>query len=220
MDLFDIIGPIMVGPSSSHTAGVVRIGNVVRKILDAEPKDIVVKFHGSFSTTYKGHGSDKAIIGGIMGFKADDPRIRGSLEVAKSSGIAYSFETITLKNAHPNSIVVQVKDKNGNGLKVIGESVGGGNIVIRRINDTVVELTGEYDTIITNHHDEPGVVSLVANVLAFNQINIANMRVFRSAKGGGAIMVIETDGIPDKGLAKTLAALPSIMWTSIIRGGK
>jgi L-serine dehydratase len=219
VDIFDIVGPVMIGPSSSHTAGIVRIGGFVRK-MTGPPKDITVQFSGSLASTYRGHGSDKAIIGGILGFKIDDPRIRESLDIANREGITFRFETVQLKNAHPNSLAVTVTNEQDSIIYVMGESIGGGNIIIRRIDDVDVELSGEYDAIITHHKDEPGIVSLVTNILGIKQINIAGMKVFRASKGGNAIMVIETDGQLDKSLAGILTGLPGIERAKIILGGR
>jgi len=218
MNVFDIVGPVMVGPSSSHTAGPVRIGNVARKILGAEPIEIAVKFHGSFAKTYAGHGSDRAIIGGMLGFLPDDSRIRDSLKIAAERGIAFKFETVELANAHPNTLIVEALEATGGKVFVLGESVGGGNIIIRQINNTLVEFTGQYDTLVIAHHDAPGAISLVTNLLSIRQINIASMKMYRSHKGGEAIMIIETDGLLDQGLAQYISALPNVTKTTILRG--
>lgn len=219
MNIFDIMGPVMVGPSSSHTAGVVRIGNCVRQILSEEPAAIVVRFHGSFATTYKGHGSDKAIIAGLLGFKADDERVKRSLEIAKERGITYEFKKIELSsNAHPNTLVVDITTNNNKRLQAIGESVGGGNFIIRRLNDTDVEFNGQFDTLIIDHRDAPGAVALVTSLLTAERLNIAGMRVFRSRKGGNSIMIIETDGAIDSALAEVIGRLPNINSSTFIPG--
>lgn len=218
MNIFDILGPIMVGPSSSHTAGVVRIGNVVNKILGDCPKKAAIKFHGSFSTTYMGHGSDKAIVAGLLGFQTDDPRIKTSFDSAKEQGMEFSFETIDLKNAHPNSILIEAESADGEKVELLGESIGGGNIVIRRINGIAVEFSGTYDTLITCHKDAPGAIALVSNLLSVEGINIATMNVFRARKAGDAIMIIEADGKLKKSLAKTILSLPHIEKAFIISG--
>lgn len=216
MNIFDILGPVMVGPSSSHTAGVVRIGNVVWKIFGETPTFIKIGFYGSFAKTYVGHGSDKAIIAGILGFKTDDIRIRNSLDIAEEKGIVFSFETIDLEYAHPNTVVIEAKKDNVKSLYLQGESIGGGNIIIRKINNTIVDFNGQYDTIIISHFDVQGVISLVTNLLSIEQINIASMKVYRATKGGEAMMIIETDQKLNKALEKTIMALPHIKNATVL----
>lgn len=218
MNLFDIIGPVMVGPSSSHTAGVVRIGNVARNILGCTPTKARIKFHGSFAKTYAGHGSDKAIIGGLLGCKPDDESIRNSLQAAADIGLVYSFEVVEIPDAHPNTLIVEAEASDGKYLSLLGESIGGGNILVRRINDIEVEYNGQYDTLVINHKDAPGAISLVANLLAVARINIASMKVYRASKGGDAIMLIEIDGKLDKALSKTVESLPHITKATVLEG--
>ena len=194
MNIFDIIGPVMVGPSSSHTAGAARIGAMARKILGETPKKARILFHGSFANTYKGHGSDKAVIGGLLGFAPDDMRIRDSLSIAEEEGLDFKFETITLDDTHPNTIVIIAETENGKHINMQGASVGGGNIIIQKLGGIDVDFNGNFDTLIIEHTDAPGVIAHVTNYLASRRINIANMKVFRSSKGGPSIMIIETDG--------------------------
>lgn len=194
MDIFDIIGPIMVGPSSSHTAGAVRIGNMARKVLGEDPEEVKVFFHGSFAKTYQGHGSDKAVIGGLLGFETDDPRIVDSLEIASEKGMVYSFDTIQIDDTHPNTILIEVRGKGGDIISIQGASVGGGNIIIQKLDDIEVEFNGVYSTLIIEHIDAPGVIAHITNYLASRDINIGNMKVFRSKKGGRSLMIIEIDG--------------------------
>lgn len=218
MNAFDIIGPVMVGPSSSHTAGVVRIGGIVRKMLACAPKKAVVKFHGSFSTTYKGHGSDKAIAGGLLGYGTDDERIRDSLALAEKQGLRLRFETVSLANAHPNTVIVEAESENGRAVSVVAESVGGGNIMIRRMNGVEVAFDGQYDTLIIGHEDAPGAVAIVAGALSGRGINIAKMKVYRDRKGGDAIMIIEADGKLDENLSEALEKLQHIRAATVIAG--
>lgn len=221
MNIFDILGPVMVGPSSSHTAGVVRIGNCLRHIIAEEPTAISIRFHGSFATTYKGHGSDKAIIAGLLDFKTDDERVKDSLEIAKNKGISVEFKKIELPpSAHPNTLVADITSETKR-LRAIGESVGGGNFVIKRLNDTDVEFTGQFDTLVIDHRDVPGAVALVTSLLSAEKINIAGMRVFRSRKGGNSIMVIEADGgAVTSSLAELIDKLPNINSATFIPGLK
>lgn len=191
--VFDIIGPIMIGPSSSHTAGAVRIGLMARKILGEEPMEAEICFHGSFAQTYRGHGTDKAIIAGILGFEADDERIKKSLDIADKQGFSYTINTIDLGSAHPNTAVVYLTGASGRSTKIVGSSVGGGNIMISNIDGYDVELAGKYHTLICVHRDKPGVITKVTSVLAEYGINVAFMRVSRKMRGQEALMIIEVD---------------------------
>ena len=217
MNIFDIIGPIMIGPSSSHTAGAAKIGWVTRALLGGTPVNVVVKFHGSFAKTYKGHGTDKAIIGGLMDMLPDDERIRHSLSLAKKANISYSFEEVKLEDVHPNTALIMATDQNGTTVTVEGASIGGGNIMITKIDGLDVEFTGNYDTLIIYHDDAPGAIALVSNLLAGDQINIASMKVYRSYRGGDAIMIIEMDQAISKALNLSINQLAGISGSTLIR---
>lgn len=194
--VFDIIGPVMIGPSSSHTAGAVRLGLIARKILGEDPVDVRIKLHGSFAHTYRGHGTDKALIAGIMGFSTDDERIRYALKIARQSNICYEFQTVDLgPSIHPNTAVITLTGINGRQTKLIGSSIGGGNIMITNIDGYEVELTGQYATLITVHHDRPGVITKVTSILAKHKINVAFMRVSRKRRGEEALMILEVDEV-------------------------
>lgn len=194
--VFDIVGPIMIGPSSSHTAGAVRLGLMARKILGEKVLKAGIQLHGSFAQTYRGHGTDKALIAGILGFAPDDERIVSALNIAKNQGVAYSFQTIKLEDAHPNTAIIHLIGETGRVAKVCGASVGGGNIMITNINGYAVELTGEYPALITIHHDKPGVITQVTQILARYAMNIAFMRVSRQNRGESAMMIMELDDEP------------------------
>lgn len=194
--VFDIVGPIMIGPSSSHTAGAVRLGLMARKILGEKVLKAGIQLHGSFAQTYRGHGTDKALIAGILGFAPDDERIVSALNIAKNQGVAYSFQTIKLEDAHPNTAIIHLTGETGRVAKVCGASVGGGNIMITNINGYAVELTGEYPALITIHHDKPGVITQVTQILARYAMNIAFMRVSRQNRGESAMMIMELDDEP------------------------
>lgn len=217
MNVFEIIGPVMVGPSSSHTAGAVKIGRVVRELLGEEPVEVDVKLHGSFAKTYKGHGTDKAIIAGLMGMTPDDERIRKSMALAQSSGMVYRFETAEIKDAHPNTASITAIGKSGKKVTVQGASVGGGNILVEKINGLNVEFTGQYNTLVIKHRDTPGAIAAVTNLLAYNDINIANMKVYRSFRGGDAFMVIETDQQVGSELIVLIGKLPKVISATLIR---
>lgn len=192
---FDIIGPIMIGPSSSHTAGAVRLGLMARAILGEEIKAIQIKLYGSFAETYKGHGTDRALIAGIMGFKPDDERIRNSLQIATEQGIDYDFIKVQLEDAHPNTAIIELTGISERKVIVQGASIGGGNIIISMIDSYEVSLSGKYPSVIIVHQDMPGVVNGVTAALARYNINIAYMKVSRSEKGAEALMNIEVDDV-------------------------
>lgn len=210
MNAFDIIGPVMVGPSSSHTAGVTRIGLVTRKLLGERPVKAVIYFHGSLAKTHRGHGSDKAIIGGLLGFDTDDLRIRNSLEIAKQEGLAYDFQKIELSDVHPNTLIAKVEGESGKRVEVLASSIGAGAILVKRFNGTEVEFTGDYNTIVIHHHDTPGMIAAVAQRFQEDQINIANMRVYRSKKHGDAFMIIEIDQDFPKGIEERMRGIEGI----------
>ena len=191
--VFDIIGPRMTGPSSSHTAGAVRIAYIARRLIGAEISRVHFTLYGSFAETGRGHGTDKALIGGILGFMPDDERIPRAYELAKEQGIQIDFTFSEDPVEHPNTVKIELVDVNDRKMEVVGRSVGGGNILITEINEQGVELSGEYPTLIVSHRDEPGVIAEVSHVLAQLNVNIAFMRVFRHGRGRDAYMCIETD---------------------------
>lgn len=191
--VFDIIGPRMTGPSSSHTAGAVRIAYIARKLIGTEIGRVHFTLYGSFAETGRGHGTDKALIGGILGFTPDDERIRRAYEFAKEQGVQVDFTYSDEPVEHPNTVKIELWDVRDHMMEVVGRSVGGGNILITEINEQGVELSGEYPTLIVSHRDEPGVIAVVSQVLAQLKVNIAFMRVFRHGRGRDAYMCIETD---------------------------
>ena len=194
--VFDIVGPIMIGPSSSHTAGAVRLGLMARNVLGEEQRRVDIGLAGSFAETYHGHGTDKAIMAGILGFRQDDERIRDALVIADRMGIEYHFEPVKLINAHPNTAIIFVTGVTGRTARIKGASVGGGNIFISEINGYEVELTGMYPALITVHRDRPGIITNVTHILAGYEVNVAFMRVSRGERGETAMMILELDAMP------------------------
>lgn len=190
---FDILGPIMVGPSSSHTAGACRLGRIARAIAGEEIVEAVFMLHGSFKSTYRGHGTDLALLAGVLGMAPDDERLANSFEEARKAGVAYVFEAADLGNVHPNSVRFRLKHASGRVTEVTGCSTGGGSVLITEIDGMPVEFSGDYHTLITQHLDRPGIVARVTNELALHNVNIAFMKVFREEKGSRACMVIESD---------------------------
>lgn len=191
--VFDILGPIMVGPSSSHTAGAARLGKVARSVANGPLKSVKFLLHGSFGKTYKGHGTDRALVAGILGMEPSDIRLRDSLQIAKNEGLDFEFIEQDLGDVHPNTVKFIMETKKGNSCEVVGSSIGGGSIQITEVNGNKVEFTGDYPTLIISHQDVPGAVSKVTSILYKEDINIAFMKVFRKQKGKGATMVFEVD---------------------------
>lgn len=211
MHIFDIIGPIMIGPSSSHTAGAVRIGKVCRDILGQKAVKADIGLAGSFALTYKGHGTDKALIAGILGMLPDDERIRNSLKLAKKAGLEYSFSEVKLGRVHPNTVRVHLLGERKSECTVQAASVGGGNILVTRLNGIDTEFTGEQDTLIIPHRDVPGTIAHVTAMVADSGINIGNFRLSRPNKGYQAVMTIEVDGEVNENLVTRLKELPDII---------
>ncbi|WP_163192007.1 L-serine ammonia-lyase, iron-sulfur-dependent subunit beta [Clostridium thermarum] len=191
--VFDIIGPIMIGPSSSHTAGAARLGKMAALMSGGIIRKVQFMLHGSFAKTYKGHGTDKALVAGIMLMDPWDERIRESLKIARKRNIDISFSEVNLPEAHPNSVKFLITRDDGKITEIIGASIGGGSIIINYIDGDRVDFTGEYPTIIIKHKDVPGVVSKVTTILYEGGVNIAFMKVFRSDKGQRATMIFECD---------------------------
>ena len=217
MNVFDIIGPIMIGPSSSHTAGAVRLGRVAWKILGERAVQADIQLSGSFAQTYRGHGTDKALIAGIMGMHTDDERIRHSLELARQSGLDFHFTTTDLPGAHPNTARISLTGEQGAHAVVQGASIGGGNILVSQINGMEVSFTGQYNTLLVLHYDKPGTIAAVTNFMAYSEVNIGNFRLSRPKKGGEAVMTIEVDGDVSDALINSLRILPNVINVVLIR---
>ena len=197
--LFEALGPWMVGPSSSHTAGVCSLALMARRLFGKEPARADFTLYGSFAETWRGHGTDKALLGGALGFETYDPRLRDSMEIARRAGLQYSF-TIDRETAmpHPNTADIFLTAADGSHLLVRGESLGGGRIKITRLDDVDVAFTGEFPTLIVVHRDAPGALGFMTRVLEAGHINIAAMRCYRESRGGKAFAVFESDEfIPD-----------------------
>jgi len=207
MQLFDIIGPVMIGPSSSHTAGASRIGLVTRMLLGEEVRKADIRFHGSFAKTWAGHGADRAVIGGLLGFRVDDARLRNSRALAEEMGMSYTITETQLRDAHPNTVIIDAEGTTGKRVQVQAASVGGGRILVQYLNGMEVGFSGERTTLIIQHRDTPGAIAQVSQMLAWAHMNIATMRVFREDKGGRAVMALELDGMPEE---KTLTALRAL----------
>lgn len=193
MNIFDIMGPIMVGPSSSHTAGAARIGYVSRQLLGEDLKKAEILLHGSFAKTGKGHGTDKAIVAGLMGMMPDDERIPDAFEIAKEQGIEISVGEVLLKTEYANACLLNLESVNGRSLKIMAASLGGGRISIEQIDGIDTHFSGDYPTLIVHNLDQPGHVAEVTSTLAHKSVNIATLNLYRDKRGGYAVMIIETD---------------------------
>lgn len=220
MNIFNIIGPRMIGPSSSHTAGAVRLGNVAHKMMQGQrPVRVRIELSGSFTTTYKGHGTDRALIAGILGFKSDDEAIRKSLKIADDLGLDYSFIPTQIPDTHPNTVRIHFECQSGLKGCVMGASVGGGNIRIHEINGLKMDISAENPTLLITHRDKPGVIANVTNHIAASDpsINICNFSLSRDQKGGIALMTIELDHRPKKNLPSALEGIDHVQSVVLIR---
>ncbi|MCI8366892.1 MAG: L-serine ammonia-lyase, iron-sulfur-dependent, subunit alpha [Eggerthellaceae bacterium] len=213
----DVIGPVMVGPSSSHTAGALRIALMTRRLLGAEPVEATFTLYGSFAHTYQGHGTDRALVAGLLGLAPDDLKVRDSFALAEEAGMAFSFvPDETTKTEHPNTVNIRVRDAAGTVTEVRGESIGGGAAQITAINGVQVMLTGEYHSLVVKQKDVRGVLAFIAACVAEMEVNIATTKLFRERKGDVAFTVMETDDpIPDA-IAQMLTANPKILQVRIV----
>lgn len=218
ISVFEVIGPNMVGPSSSHTAGAASIARLAGKMLHQKIKKVKFTLYGSFAQTYRGHGTDRALLGGIMGFETDDIRIRDSFEIAREENIDFEFVANTVEtDVHPNTVDMEIEDVSGKKLTVRGESLGGGKVKLTRINGVKVHFTGEYQALIVVHKDHPGVISKVTSVFGKKHANIAFLRVYRESKGGNAYMIIESDAEIVSEVVDEIEKNPFVRETMLIR---
>ena len=211
INIFDMMGPVMVGPSSSHTAGAARIGNMGRTLLGEEVARADIGLHGSFAETGFGHGTDRALLAGLLGMKPDDLRIPNAYEEANRAGMAYSCRTVELRDAHPNTALLELTGKSGKKLTLQAASIGGGALVVNKSDGLGVDLTGDFNTLIVRNQDESGSVAAITSILSQVHINVANMSVNRHRRGGDALMVIETDQHIKPRQVEFLSELPGIL---------
>lgn len=191
--VFDIVGPIMIGPSSSHTAGACRLGLMSRAILGSQPVTATIELVGSFAATYRGHGTDRAIIAGLLGMSPEDERLPHAFDIAQEMGLTYSFIPVRKSGVHPNTAIIRLTDKDGHTVRVEGASVGGGNIMITELDGFRLELSGTLPSIIIAHLDRPGVIANITHLIAEAGGNIASVRDIREKRGQTALIVIEMD---------------------------
>jgi len=209
--VFDILGPIMIGPSSSHTAGAARLGKVARDIAGGDFSSVKFILHGSFAMTYRGHGTDRALVAGVLGMEPYDERLRDSMKIAEEKGIKISFVEGDLGDYHENTVKIIFNKNDGSQVKIIGSSIGGGSISIKDIDGYKVDITGDNPTLIVRYIDKKGMISKVTTVLAQNEINIGIMTVNRRKRGKEASMIIETDSDIPSELVTYLIGLDDIL---------
>jgi len=214
--LFDVVGPVMVGPSSSHTAGAVRLGALAREIAGEEIRSARITLHGSFASTGLGHGTDRAIIAGLLGFAPDDLRVRDALGLADQAGLRVTCVAGDLGDVHPNTARIEMQTASGATTLVQGSSPGAGEVEVTLIDDFPVRLTGELPALGIVHHDQPGVVAAVSARLAAESINIASMQVFRERRAARALMVIETDEPVRDEVALGIAAIDGVSAVRVV----
>ena len=211
MNLFDILGPVMVGPSSSHTAGAVRIGKMARSLLGQQPVKAQLLLHGSFASTGEGHGTHQALIAGLLGLTPDDPRVPESFCLAREQGLDFTFGTCTLRDAHPNSVLLRLEGAAGRIMEVGAASLGGGRIRVFQVDGLHTSFSGELPTLVVHNTDQPGCVSQVTGILARRRLNVATLQLNRGGRGGSAVMVIECDQPIFEQAAEEIRALPGIL---------
>lgn len=212
--LFDIISPVMIGPSSSHTAGAVRLGLLAKNIYKNTPKKVVFKLYNSYAHTGKGHGTEKGLLAGVLGLSVDDRRIKNIFESDIAKEIDYSFEYYDNFKYHPNAVEMIFEGENK--MFIAGESVGAGEVAIRKIDDFNVKLTGKYNTLILVYKDMPGMISQVTSILQSKNINIASLICDRNAKGKEASMIISIDGNIDSSVIETVEGIPEVYFVSYV----
>lgn len=216
MNIFEILGPVMVGPSSSHTAGAVRIGYVCRKLMGEKIVTADIELYGSFLLTGKGHGTPQAIVAGLLGMTPDDARIPDSFEIAKAQGLKFTIGEAKLKEAHPNSVLLKLTGESGKELEVIGESLGGSIINIAQIDGLPANISGDYPTLIASNMDVPGMVAKVSKVLFEAKINIAQMHLYRASRGKNSVLIAECDQEIENKTLNDIRALDGIMKVSYL----
>lgn len=208
---FEILGPVMVGPSSSHTAGALRCAQVAASLLEGRITKVTFGLWNSFAHTYRGHGTDRALVAGLLGMKPDDLRIPNAFEKAKKAGLRYTIDEIDLRDAHPNTAVLELTGKGGRALTVQASSLGGGRIMVNKLDGIEVNFTGESNTLVVRNQDEFGSVAAVTSILNQLRVNVANMSVHRHKRGGDALMVIETDQHIKPKQVEFISELPGIL---------
>ncbi|MCC4221228.1 L-serine ammonia-lyase, iron-sulfur-dependent subunit beta [Staphylococcus saprophyticus] len=213
--VFDIIGPTMVGPSSSHTAGAVRIGLVARDLFNQLPKQADIYLYGSFMETYKGHGTDVALVGGLLGYDTDDDRIQTSLETVEEAGMKVNFIEMAEERSHPNTAIINMRDGDKE-ISVEGVSIGGGKIEVVAINGFNIAISGNYPALLVFHKDTFGTIGRVANILGDSSINVGSMQVSRKEKGDQALMTCELDDAVNDEIIEKIKNVDGVVTVSLM----
>ena len=216
MNVFDIIGPVMIGPSSSHTAGAARLGKVAKIMFGKDIKKAHIYMHGSFAKTGKGHGTDKALIAGLLGMEPDNDDLRYSFDIAQEHGMEFEFSAIEVENVHPNTVRIILNGENDEKLTMEGSSVGGGCILVYKLNNYEVNLNFENPSIVVVHTDHPGVIAKVTDELYKYGVNICDFHLSRKSKGGEALMTIGMDSMPDSKIAEDISAIDFVSAVNLL----
>lgn len=211
ISIFEVLGPVMIGPSSSHTAGAARLARVCALIVGKEFSKVTFGLHGSFAHTYKGHGTDCALLAGVLGIREDDERLPLAFDLAKEQGLEYSFEEMELENVHENSVLITFECCDGSVFKIIGSSIGGGQIVICRINEFETQFQAQAATLLISHYDHKGVISRISGILSEADVNIAVMKLTRRSRGDVAFCMIETDDAVGQEIVQKIEAIPDVI---------
>ncbi len=217
MQLLNILGPVMIGPSSSHTAGAARIGRIAYRLLNEPVAKAEIAFHGSFAKTGSGHGTDRAVVGGLMDMDTSDERLRNSIKLAKEAGMEITFSTAELKNAHPNTVKLKLTGINGRKLEMVAASVGGGAVEVRELNGLSISFNGNAHTLIICQKDAPGTIASIGSLLAGAGVNIATMRCAREGVGKHGVMVIELDMLPDPAIIAAIRTMTHITSVTLLK---
>jgi L-serine dehydratase, iron-sulfur-dependent, beta subunit len=211
LDIFEILGPVMIGPSSSHTAGAAKIGAMARTLLGAPPVKAAIHLYGSFAETGAGHGTDRALVGGLLGMKPDDPRLPDAFAEAEKAGLTYTIDEIKLRDAHPNTAVIEAKSADGRTLTMQASSIGGGRIMVNKLDGIDVNFNGMFNTLVIRNQDASGTVAAITSILSQLRVNVANMSLYRHKRGGDALMVIELDQHLKPSQVAFLSELPGVL---------
>jgi len=216
ISIFDIMGPVMIGPSSSHTAGAERLGKAAYSIWGKAFDSVEFYLHGSFAKTYQGHGTDKALVAGILGMSADDYRLKESMQIAESRGIRVKFIEEDMGDVHPNTVRIVLKDNEQALFTLVGSSIGGGNIIITEIDGSALEISGQYPVVIAKYKDIKGMISKITGVIASKEVNIATLKVTRESKGEVATTVIETDNVAPESIIDEIMKIENVFSVRVL----
>lgn len=217
LSVFDIIGPNMIGPSSSHTAGALKIAKVAYQLAPRKIAKVTFVLYGSFAKTYRGHGTDRALVAGLLGMNEEDERIKDAFSYAKAKGLNYTFKVSDSNHIkHPNTVDIVMEDPEGNTISITGSSIGGGAISIDKVNGVEVFFNGEYHTLLISHLDQPGIAAHITQCLSQWKINIAFMRIYREHKGKMASTIIEADEPICDQVLEAMSNHPAVQYAKII----